>query len=303
MTDAPGQLVDLRCGPSTQPNGFIDRAERHVLALPGNREARLFRGPARLPFLPGGSGRMHLLYIDESGARSSSGYFVAAGLVVHEQDAYRLGEKLAKLFRELGPGWEQHELHAQECRSGKGPWRRVAKDQRAAVARQAAGILTGRLSSGRSPRLFAVAVDRASFPGIDPVERAYEELFLRVDSYLGRLHAGGDSHRCVAISDETRLEVRLQQLMHAWRTTSGRVRRLSAFAEVPLFADSKATRLLQLADFLGHWVYRFYESGDETVFSLLARGFDTDGGTMHGLVHLNTGRKICPCPGCVTRRR
>ena len=246
---------------------------------------------------------MHLLYLDESGARPDSAYFVAAGLVVHEQDAFALGGKLHTLMRGLGFGWEKHELHAQYCRSGKGPWRRVTKEKRAQIASDTARILARPVNAGRVPRLFAVAVDRASFPRIDPVERAYEELFLRVDSYLHRLHAAGDSHRAVAISDDTRLEARLQQLMQAWRTTTGRVRRLSAFAEVPLFTDSKATRLLQLADFVAHWTYRYYEANDAAVFDQILGGFDSEGRTIHGLVHLYAGRSTCPCPACVTRRR
>jgi hypothetical protein len=246
---------------------------------------------------------VHLLYIDESGAREDSAYFVAAGVAVHEQDAYYLGQRLSTIMASLGPGWADEEYHAQYCRSGKARWRGLPKATRAGIATDIGRRLTRPISEGRSARLFAVAIDRASFPSIDPVERAYEELFLRVDSYLGRLHAAGDSHRSVAISDETRLEVRLQQLMHAWRTTRGRVRRLSAFAEVPLFTDSRATRLLQLADFVAHWVYRNYEAADEEILQTILPGFDADAGTIHGLVHLYAGRRTCPCPACRTRRR
>jgi len=151
----------------------------------------------------------------------------------------------------------------------------------------------GSLLATKGLRLEGVRADRDTL----------EELFLRVDSYLHRLHAAGDSHRAVAISDDTRLEARLQQLMQAWRTTTGRVRRLSAFAEVPLFTDSKATRLLQLADFVAHWTYRYYEANDAAVFDQILGGFDSEGRTLHGLVHLYAGRSTCPCPACVTRRR
>lgn len=182
----------------------------------------------------------------------------------------------------------------------------MAKDDqraRAAFAGDVARLFTRSQGNGRRPTLFAVAVDRASFDRIDPVERAYEELFLRVDGYLGRLHTAGESHRSIAISDETRLEARLQQLMQAWRTTHGRVKRLAAFAEVPLFADSKATRLLQLADFVAHWTYRYYEASDASVFNVLSSRFDSDKGKLHGLVHLHASRGTCPCPACVSRRR
>jgi hypothetical protein len=244
---------------------------------------------------------MYLLYIDESGDASSA-YFVAAGVLVHEQDAFSLSSRLDTALARVGPEWLARELHAQELRAGKGHWRHVPRADREGFQASVAPLLIRPLNEGRTPVLFAVAVERAAFPGIDPVERAYEELFLRVDSYLGRRHAAGDSHRCVAISDETRLEHRLQLLMQAWRTTTGRVRRLSAFAEVPLFADSTASRLLQFADFVAHWTYRRYEAEDASVFAVFSKLFDQADGIVHGLVHMTGGRAVCPCPGCATRR-
>ncbi len=244
---------------------------------------------------------MYLLYVDESGD-SAGTYFVAAGALVHEQDAFRLASRLDTAMSRLGPEWLSREVHAQLLRTGKGPWRRLAREERVAFQARIPSLLTRPIADGRSVVLFAVAIEQPAFPAIDPVERAYEELFLRVDSYLGRLHASGDSHRCVVISDETHLEKRLQLLMQAWRTTTGRVRRLSAFAEVPLFADSSASRLLQFADFVAHWTYRRYEAEDASVFDLLASRFDQADGVVHGLAHLTAGRAVCPCPGCVTRR-
>ena len=244
---------------------------------------------------------MYLMYVDESGDASSA-HFTAAAVLVHEQDISECAGRLQACLRELGPGWELAEYHAQHVRSGKGPWRRVRVAERLRLNAEIAGRLARNFTSGRGAVLFAVTIERAAFPGIDPVERAYEELFLRVDSFLGRLHAAGDSHRCVAISDETRLEPRLQQLMTAWRTSRGRVRRLSAFVEVPLFADSRASRMLQLADFAAHWTYRAYEADDTLVRDQLLPRFDTDRGRIHGLVHLRASRATCPCPACASRR-
>ena len=244
---------------------------------------------------------MYLLYVDESGD-SSSVYFVAAGVLVHEQDAFGLASRLDTAMSRLGPEWASREVHAQLLRAGKGPWRRLPREERSAFQAGIPALLTRPITARRGAVLFAVAVERSAFPAIDPVERAYEELFLRVDSYLGRLHAAGDSHRCVVISDETHLEKRLQLLMQAWRTMAGRVRRLSAFAEVPLFADSSASRLLQFADFVAHWTYRRYEAEDPSLFEEYSRLFDNDDGVVHGLVHMTGGRAACPCPGCATRR-
>lgn len=244
---------------------------------------------------------MYLLYADESGDVRSR-HFVVGGVLVHEQDANSLARRLdAVVARATGLNDSETEFHAQAVRTGKGPWRRVPKAARDDATAGAARALRP-LRSGRRPILFAVAAVRADFPAIDVVERAYEELFLRVDSFLVWRHHQGDSHRCVVICDETRLERRLQALMSFWRRSPGRVRRLASFAEVPVFAGSSTSRLLQLADFVAHWTYRAYEIQDSVLFNQLVPLFDTRDGVRHGLVHLTARHRQCLCPACASRR-
>ena len=94
--------------------------------------------------------------------------------------------------------------------------------------------------------------------------------------------------------------------MLGWRergaSTGAAIGPLSAYAEVPLFVDSKASRLVQLADFVAHWVYRAYESGDDSVLQALAPGFDEEGDVLHGLVHLVRDYQTCACVACSSRR-
>jgi len=117
---------------------------------------------------------------------------------------------------------------------------------------------------------------------------------------------GGDLHRCVVIADDSRLERSLQRWMLQWRkqgtSTGTAIRPLSAYAEAPLFVDSKASRLVQLADFVAHWVHRAYEVGDDSVLRKLLPGFDQEDGRIHGLVHLVHGYRTCDCPACESRR-
>jgi hypothetical protein len=244
---------------------------------------------------------MYLLYADESGDTRSR-HFVVGGLLVHEQGADPLARRLdAVVANAAGSNNPGTEFHAQAVRTGKGSWRRVPKAQRDAATADALSALRAFRSRQRLV-LFAVAAVRADFPSVDIVERAYEELFLRVDSFLGWRHSQGDSHRCVVVSDETRFEPRLQALMGLWRRRPGRVRQLKAFAEVPLFADSSTSRLLQLADFVAHWTYRAYEAGDAAVFHQLVPLFDARDGVRHGLVHLTRTWRRCACAGCASRR-
>jgi hypothetical protein len=55
------------------------------------------------------------------------------------------------------------------------------------------------------------------------------------------------------------------------------------FSEVPLFLDSKASRLIQLADLVADSVFRSFEKGDSRFFQIIEPRFDSEGGIKHGL--------------------
>jgi hypothetical protein len=72
-------------------------------------------------------------------------------------------------------------------------------------------------------------------------------------------------------------------------------------AEVPLFVDSRASRLVQLADLVAFATWRRYEYSDGRFFDPIIPKFDSDGGILHGLAH-RRGRAECYCPACHSRR-
>lgn len=57
-------------------------------------------------------------------------------------------------------------------------------------------------------------------------------------------------------------------------------------AEVPLFLDSKASRMIQLADLVAYSIYRNYEHKDSQFFELFAARFDRVGKNVHGLCEI-----------------
>ena len=73
-------------------------------------------------------------------------------------------------------------------------------------------------------------------------------------------------------------------------------------AEVPLFVDSRASRLVQLADHVAYAVFRRYESGDASFLDPILPRFDEEDGKLHGLVHMQTVNPHCMCPACMSRR-
>ncbi|MBS0417309.1 MAG: DUF3800 domain-containing protein [Proteobacteria bacterium] len=67
-----------------------------------------------------------------------------------------------------------------------------------------------------------------------------------------------------------------QYLGHRWGTTKN-------YAEVPVFLDSRASRLIQLADLVAFALFRRYEQGDGIFFDSIRDCFDNEGGVVHGL--------------------
>lgn len=249
---------------------------------------------------------MYLLYADESGSTDKD-HFVVGGLAVHEQDAYPLASAVEELFAALPAPQRRAELHARDVRRGAKAWHGLSRSRRERLASDVANLLVDGLPRGVArPVLFAVVSHRPSFRPRNPYERAYEDFFARCNGMLGRLASQGDQHRCVVISDETRLELALQATMRIWResgaSTGAAIGPMSAYAEVPLFVDSRASRLVQLADFVAYWVYRAYEDRDDSILRRLVSAFDQEGGKLHGLVHLVRDYRTCECLACASRR-
>lgn len=85
------------------------------------------------------------------------------------------------------------------------------------------------------------------------------------------------------IFDKSTYETTIQALASDFRTIGHKWGVLRNYAEVPLFLDSKASRLIQLADLIAYSVFLMYERGDDTFFSIIKNRFDAEGGVVHGL--------------------
>lgn len=60
--------------------------------------------------------------------------------------------------------------------------------------------------------------------------------------------------------------------------------------------------MVQFADLIAYATRRKYEHGDDTYFDVIKDNFDTDGGTIHGLVHYVAGGRACDCPICTQKK-
>lgn len=138
--------------------------------------------------------------------------------------------------------------------------------------------------------------------GRDPVELAFEDLCSRFDMYLNRLKGTGDRQRGILILDETTHETTLQRMAREFRTLGTRWGVVRNLAETPLFVDSQASRLVQLADNVAYAVFRRYNSCDAQYFDIIAPKFDSFEGVVHGLSHKQQTDPTCMCVACATRR-
>jgi hypothetical protein len=203
-----------------------------------------------------------------------------AGIATFERQVYWLSQDIENIAARFNPADPASiELHGAEMRNGRS-WRGIPPKDRVDAIKDALGVLA---ASHPSNRIFAVAVKKGAVSPTDPVEYAFEQLSSRFDQYLRRLHLQGDSQRGMIIFDKANVEKRLQTLATDFRTVGHSWGVLVNLVDVPAFIDSKASRMLQLADLVAYAVFRHVEKGDDMFFNIIANRFDTDGGVRHGL--------------------
>lgn len=229
---------------------------------------------------------MHLLYLDESGSASDpkEQYFVLAGVAVFERETHWIEQALNTVATRFSPE-DPHavELHGSPMRTGKSGWRRHPQEDRLQAIKDAL-----RLGIAERPRkyvrLFGVVIRKASVVGQDPVEHAFEQLTSRFDLFLKRLHhKNNDSQRGIILFDESSTERRIQTLAREFKYAGHTWGQTKNYAEVPVFMDSKASRLIQLADLVAYALYRFYEHADSSFYDVIKHCFDSEGPAEHGL--------------------
>lgn len=226
---------------------------------------------------------MYILYADESGTTkdASQQYFVLAGFCVFERQGYWISEELDKVAARFNPADPNSvELHGSPMLNGNGFWRRQPKQDREQAIQDALASFMG---SHANNRIFASVIKKASVSPQDPVEFAFEQLASRFDHYLKRLHKKGDTHRGLIVFDKSTYETTLQTLAVDFRTVGYTWDVIRNLAEVPLFLDSRASRLIQLADLIAFAIFRHYERGDSRFYSIIQPRFDAEGGIVHGL--------------------
>ena len=246
---------------------------------------------------------MYLLYLDDAGSpgNANEDYFVLGGVCVYEAQVdwfSREIDKLAAPYNPIAP--EDVEFHASTIFSRRAdPWKRLDINEARGALKSVLQVVG---ASYKTTRLFACAIHKKSFPGNDPVELAFEDLCKRFDLFLGRLRSEGEAQRGMLILDKTTRETSLQKLSREFRKVGTQWGELKNIADTPFFVDSRASRLVQIADHVAYAVFRRYNTGDAQYFDMIAHRFDAVDGVIHGLVHKQLIQSGCTCPACLSRR-
>lgn len=232
---------------------------------------------------------MHLLYVDHSGEPTDPNrrFTVLAGISVFERQGFWISRELdaiASRFDPADPG--SIELHASPMRQGRDGWDRFAVSDRIQAMLDALNIFA---QSNPGNRIFAAVVEPAAVSPQDAIEYGFEQVASRFDQFLWRLHRRGDTQRGVIVFDEASYETTIQGLARDFRTVGHRWGVLRNLAEVPLFLDSKASRMIQLADLVAYAIARHFEMGDSQFYNVIQSRFDREGATLHGLHLRQTG--------------
>lgn len=249
---------------------------------------------------------MHVLYLDDSGSPTNQNeeYFVLGGVSVPENSVAWLTsnlEALAAEFDAVDPS--SVELHAAEIFKGaEHPWKDITvKKDRVDIIKKVLSTLN---KANRETVAFACAVHKASINKEDVVIHAYEEVTSRFNRYLQRISDETKAkQRGIIVLDKSSYETGLQNLTSKIRKNGNRWGGfMREVVEVPLFVDSKASRIVQLADHIAYAVFRRYNSDDLAYMKVIETRFDEMDGKICGLAHKVSTYRTCTCPACLSRR-
>jgi hypothetical protein len=230
---------------------------------------------------------MHLLYLDESGTVSDPGqkFFILAGLSVFERSTHWLERDLDEIAKRFVRGADTSrdiELHGSPMRTGQKVWRGFPVADRLQAIKDALSLI--QTHCPRDVRIFAVALNKENHSGQDIAEVAFTQACSRFDQFLMRLYRSkNDAQRGLIVFDKSNAENRIQTLARDFKYEGHTFGVTRNYAEVPVFLDSRASRLIQLADLIAYAMSRHFEHQDSQFYDIIKNCFDAEGGVTHGL--------------------
>ena len=228
---------------------------------------------------------MHLLYLDDSGTVGDPQitHCLLAGFSIFETVTHWVEKEINAIAVKysLPPDVE---FHANHIKTGRNIWRKMPPNVRQQILIDLCYVIKNR---NKDIRLFASIhnIKRSQSQRNDLNEELFAQVASRFDMFLKRIYLSTKrGERGIIIFDKSKSESIIQNMSRKFKETGHQWgKTLRNLAEVPLFLDSKASRLLQLADIIAYAIHRKYNQQDTTYFSLIEDCFDSEGDIKHGL--------------------
>ncbi len=184
---------------------------------------------------------------------------------------------------------------------GRNQWHNLPKETRINAYKEALSIL------GKTDgiNIFGAVIHKQTYEN-DPMEYAFEQLCNRFDRFLTNLNVKSRKAKIptqmgLIVFDKSSYETSLQQLANTFRDSGHRWgQKTRNIADVPLFVDSKATRMIQYADLIAYALRRYYVKNEREYFDLISSRISSDGKSIHGLMHYSPNIR-CVCLACKER--
>jgi len=238
---------------------------------------------------------LYLLYIDDSSSIDdpNTDFLVLAEISVFERQTHWLESHVTKIAARFDPAHpEAVELHASPMRGGKDGRQQFSPADRVQAVVDTLNLLS---DPQCKVKVFAAVIEKALLPLHEIIPHAFEQLAINFDAYLAaryQLSKKKDPQRGIVIFDKSMFEQSIQGLSYVFKHHGHASGRLRNFAEVPLFLDSKASRLIQIADMVAYWIFRRYQSLDDRSFQLISPYIHGSAGGRQGLYELTSASTV-----------
>ena len=246
---------------------------------------------------------MYFLYLDESGDFNNwkvNRNFVIAGVAIHEGQIEKYSQELEALQTEFFPTIRiMVPFHGSQIMAGKEFFSDMTTENRMELFDRLYRVI----GNSQFPHLllFGTVLDitRAESPTKD-LGTVFSDVTIRFNSFLTRQFDVNKPNKGLVVIDQAH-EERYRELFSEFKkqgTLYGSIRNI---VDIPYFARSKDTRMLQLADLVAYSLFRLYENRDSVFYNHIKYKFDRRDLTtqIDGLKHLTS--VPCKCETCTSR--
>jgi hypothetical protein len=135
--------------------------------------------------------------------------------------------------------------------------------------------------------------------GSQALKDCLEDICQRFNTFLMCQFKAGFKDKGLLILDKSGREVRIRELMSEFEKNGTQYGYLGNIMDVPYFADSKHTRMLQIADFVAYAFGRYLNASDRTYFDKIKRRIARPSRTEDavGFKHFILPSQSCSCEG------